>query len=513
MPSCGVNHLQERKCSFIACKESESNSALSKLDMAASAAAARDPLQEETTCSICLEYFKDPVTIECGHNFCQACLTQWWRESGNVEISCPQCREKVLQRKLRPNRQLANLVEITKKLSLQGTTRAEGKERVCEKHQEPLKLFCKDHETSICLVCDKSKEHENHKVIPLEEASEAYKDLILNLMKTLEKEREKILAFKAKTEEESQGLIKQTKTEKEKTVLAFRRMRQFLEEKEKLLLAQMEETEKEISAKREEHLAILSEELSSLEGLIWEMKERHQQPASELLQDIGSFLQGHEKKMFENPVAFPPALKWKIWDFCDISSFLEGVMKKFRDTLESGLQQEKAKVTLDPETAHPHLIFSEDHRTVTYREKPQDLPDNPERFYPNPYVLGCEGFTGGRHFWDVIIGSEEGWAVGVARKSVERKDSFFYTPKEGIWDMGKWANAYRAYDPSDDLVLTLKEELKVIRVTLNCEGGRVAFYNADTADLIFEFPPASFSGETLLPSFYVVHKAHLTLSP
>ncbi|XP_042306775.1 tripartite motif-containing protein 15-like [Sceloporus undulatus] len=289
-------------------------------------------------------------------------------------------------------------------------------------------------------------------------------------------------------------------------------MHQFLGEQEKLLLAQMEEVEKEISAKREEHLARLSEELSSLEGLIQKMEEKHRQPAPELLQNIGSFLQGCVKKEFENPVAFPPALKWKIWDFCDISPFLEGIMKQFKGTLKSGLQQKKAKVTLDPETAHPHLIFSEDHRTVTYREKPQDLPDNPERFYPYPYVLGREGFTGGRHFWEVSVGHEEEWSVGVANKSVERKSSFPYSPKTGIWDMGKWGNAFSASNPSDDLVLTLKEEPKRIRVTLNCEGGRVAFYNADTADLIFEYPPDCFSGKTLLPSFYV-YETHLTISP
>ncbi|XP_042306687.1 zinc finger protein RFP-like [Sceloporus undulatus] len=485
--------------------------------MADVSAAGRDPIKdlcEEATCPVCLEYFKDPVTLECGHNFCQTCLSQCWKEFGSAEISCLQCKEKVLQRNLKPNRQLANMVEIAKELSFQGgrSQKTEEKGRVCEKHQEPLKLFCKDHEVSICLVCDRSKEHENHKVIPVDEASEEYKDRIRNLLETLEEEKENILAYKAETEQESQGLLEQTEREKEKIVAAFRQMH--LEEQEKRLLAHMEEMEKEISAKGEDHLAILSEELSSLEGLIREMEEKHRQPEGELLQDIGSFLQGCAKKeKFENPVAFPPALKWKIWDFCDISPFLEGVMKQFKDSLESGLQQKKEKVTLDPETAHPRLILSEDHRTVTCGEKPQDCPDNPERFDKRLYVLGCVGFTGGRHFWEVTVGSEEEWGVGVARKTVRRKGSIPYSPESGIWDMGKWGNAYKASNPSDDLVLALKEEPKRIRVTLNCEGGRVAFYNADTADLIFEYPPDCFSGETLLPSFYVGQKAHLMISP
>nr|XP_008103960.1 PREDICTED: zinc finger protein RFP [Anolis carolinensis] len=235
-------------------------------------------LSEELSCPICLEYFKEPVSLSCGHNFCQSCLDQCWEEK---EASCPQCREKVQERDIRPNRQLANVVEIVKEL---GSQKAEEKGRVCQKHQEPLKLFCKDHEAPICVVCDKAKEHENHKMIPLDEASKEYKDQIWNFLETLKKEKEKILAYKAETAQESQDLLEKTQREKDKTVAAFRRMHQFLEEQERNLLTKMEEVEKEISAKGEEHLARLSKELSSLSKFIHKMEEKHQQPASELLQ-------------------------------------------------------------------------------------------------------------------------------------------------------------------------------------------------------------------------------------
>ncbi|XP_067321500.1 zinc finger protein RFP-like [Anolis sagrei] len=465
-------------------------------------------LCEELACSICLEYFKEPVTISCGHNFCQACLDQCWEKK---EASCPQCRQKVQEGGIIPNRQLANLVEIAKEL---GSQKAEEKEKVCQRHQEPLKLFCKDHGIPICLVCDRSKEHENHKVIPLDEASKEYKDWISGLLETLKKERDNILAYKADAAREIQDWLEKTQREKEKTVAAFRLMHQFLEEQERNLLAKMEEVEKEISAKREEHLARLSEELSSLSKPIQEMEEKHQQPASELLQDIRSFLQGYnEKEKFETSVAFPPALKWKIWDFCDINPFLEGVMKQFRDSLEFGLQQQKAHVILDPDTANPVLILSEDRRHVTRGEKWQNLPKNPQRFTKYPCVLGQEGFTGGRHFWEVLVKNGE-WSVGVARKSVQRKDSAHFGPCAGVWPVGKnksdyWSSSYNgAY-----LRMTLYEEPKRVRVTLNYEGGRVAFYDADSAALIFEYLPASFSGETLLPIFSLNKKCQLELSP
>uniref|UniRef100_A0A452HYL7 Tripartite motif containing 39 n=1 Tax=Gopherus agassizii TaxID=38772 RepID=A0A452HYL7_9SAUR len=131
------------------------------------------PVRSLLSCPICLEYFTDPVTIECGHNFCWACIRQCWGES-ETNFSCPQCRETAQQRNLRPNRQVGNVVELVKRLRFQAVTEPEG-ERVCELHQEALKLFCGEDQTPICVVCDKSKAHRAHTVVPIEEAAQEYK--------------------------------------------------------------------------------------------------------------------------------------------------------------------------------------------------------------------------------------------------------------------------------------------------------------------------------------------------
>lgn len=130
-------------------------------------------LCEEATCSICLEYFKEPVTAECGHNFCQACITQCWGESRDTVPSCPQCREPVQQKTFKPNKQLARIVEQVR--FLEERKRAEGKQSKCQLHQEPLKLFCRDDQALICLICERSKEHRDHSVVPAEEAAQEYK--------------------------------------------------------------------------------------------------------------------------------------------------------------------------------------------------------------------------------------------------------------------------------------------------------------------------------------------------
>ncbi|XP_015284025.1 PREDICTED: tripartite motif-containing protein 7-like, partial [Gekko japonicus] len=84
---------------------------------------------------------------------------------------------------------------------------AARKGRVCQKHQEPLKLFCKDDQALICVVCDRSKEHRDHETLPLEEASQEYKDQFCSRLESLKKKRERIVASREDVEKESQDLL------------------------------------------------------------------------------------------------------------------------------------------------------------------------------------------------------------------------------------------------------------------------------------------------------------------
>ncbi|KFV10138.1 E3 ubiquitin-protein ligase TRIM39, partial [Tauraco erythrolophus] len=128
-----------------------------------------ESLQKEASCSICLDYFRDPVSINCGHSFCRDCITRCSGKSDR-RFSCPQCRGIAQKRKFRPNRELRNLAEIAKRLSSK-TGHGAGAGNLCPKHQEPLKLFCQEDRTAICVVCDRSHAHRAHAVAPIEEAA------------------------------------------------------------------------------------------------------------------------------------------------------------------------------------------------------------------------------------------------------------------------------------------------------------------------------------------------------
>ncbi|XP_077426819.1 E3 ubiquitin/ISG15 ligase TRIM25 [Vanacampus margaritifer] len=68
-------------------------------------------LGDELTCSICLSTFDCPVTIPCGHNFCQECLLTTWKET----YTCPQCRTHYTTKpELKKNTVLSAVVETFK---------------------------------------------------------------------------------------------------------------------------------------------------------------------------------------------------------------------------------------------------------------------------------------------------------------------------------------------------------------------------------------------------------------
>lgn len=139
---------------------------------AASTAAALENLQVEASCSVCLEYLKEPVIIECGHNFCKACITRWW-EDLERDFPCPVCRKTSRYRSLRPNRQLGSMVEIAKQL--QTVKRKIRDESLCSQHHEALSLFCYEDQEAVCLICAISHTHRAHTVVPLDDATQEYK--------------------------------------------------------------------------------------------------------------------------------------------------------------------------------------------------------------------------------------------------------------------------------------------------------------------------------------------------
>ncbi|XP_020839073.1 erythroid membrane-associated protein isoform X2 [Phascolarctos cinereus] len=151
------------------------------------------------------------------------------------------------------------------------------------------------------------------------------------------------------------------------------------------------------------------------------------------------------------------------------------------------------EVTLDPDTAHPKLLLSEDLRSVRLGDKRQDVPDNPKRFDFVVSVLGSPSITSGCHYWEVCVGEKTKWILGVCSESVSRKGKITASPSNGHWLLRQSRmNEYEALT-SPQTFFRLKESPRRVGIFLDYEAGFVSFYNATNKSHIYTFIHA-FSG-------------------
>ncbi|XP_066217166.1 butyrophilin subfamily 1 member A1-like [Saccopteryx leptura] len=150
-------------------------------------------------------------------------------------------------------------------------------------------------------------------------------------------------------------------------------------------------------------------------------------------------------------------------------------------------------VTLDPESAHPSLVISQEKMSVT-------LKDSHEDSVSTCSVLGLEGITSGRWHWEVAVtdGDNSEWALGVCRGDVNRKGWYRESPDRGFWVVGRFECGYCACTVPETVFE--KRFFDRVGVFLDYDAGDVSFYNMTDGSHIFSFPPASFSG-TLFPYF------------
>ncbi|XP_069093445.1 E3 ubiquitin-protein ligase TRIM39-like [Pleurodeles waltl] len=242
-------------------------------------------LEDEATCSICLEYFKDPVIIGCGHIFCQSCISRCWQGS-DTNFACPQCREISQERKFQPIRQLGNLVEMLK-LHLPSL---KSQENVCEKHQQRLQLFCEDDQEPICVVCDRSRDHRSHTVVPVEEAAQEYKKMMEGRLFDLRSSLEDVERFATDEETKRAELEGEFQSQAEKVTRTFEDLQQFLEQEKKTLLAKLEKEQTEHLQKISVKITDLEKQKACFKDLIEDIEGKCHQDDVELLKDVRNIL-------------------------------------------------------------------------------------------------------------------------------------------------------------------------------------------------------------------------------
>ncbi|KAM7006443.1 nuclear factor 7, ovary-like [Tautogolabrus adspersus] len=158
-------------------------------------------------------------------------------------------------------------------------------------------------------------------------------------------------------------------------------------------------------------------------------------------------------------------------------------------------------VILDPNTAKPNFILSEDLTCVRAGER-QQLPDNPERFNYFYSVLGSEGFNSGTHSWDVEVGDGKDWELGVLADTVQRK----IDKQSRIWIISFYYGEYKAISTSNPVTaLSVKKKPQRIRMKLDCNRGELSFSNPDTNTHIHTFTH-TFTERRMFPHFGTINE-------
>ncbi|XP_054250485.1 E3 ubiquitin-protein ligase TRIM39-like [Indicator indicator] len=455
---------------------------------------ALERLQEEAICPICLECMSEPVSIDCGHNFCRGCIVRHCQDKGlwaDGSFSCPQCRASCHRSGLRPNRQLANIVESIRQLGLgagPGLELGPGPP-LCAQHGERLKLFCEEDGKAICVVCRESLHHRSHTICPIEEAVQVYKVKLHKSLEHLLKEMEDVKKHESTEKMKTQECKETVRKKRERIVSEFGKLHRLLADDEKLLLQKLEEEEKRILLLINENLSMLVEQKSLLEELILEIKEKTQQSAEELLKV--RLCHQCDGIKFPSPKAVSVTLKenYSIPEHC---LCMRDMLKKF-----------KVDVSLDPETAHPELTLSEDRKSVRRGGKKLllSLFDSPRRFGTVPAVLGSQAFFSGRSYWEVQVGDKPEWGLGLCRENANRRGNVVFCPNNGYWVLRlQSGGGYEALtSPASPLSLSIRP--RRVGIFLDYEAGEISFYNVSDRSHIYTFTD-KFSGN-LRPLFFL----------
>ncbi|MEE6519490.1 hypothetical protein FKM82_031343 [Ascaphus truei] len=487
-------------------------------------------LREELTCPICLSIYTQPVTLRCGHNYCQGCIGSVWdSQEGSGLYTCPDCRAGFQERPaLQRNLKLCNIVErflstqpeqeeavifctycdssvpaaktcllcdaslCDKHLKRHSksvghvltdpTTSLENKK--CPIHKEPLKYYCSEDAACVCVSCCVFGEHRGHQMEPLNEASEKKKVKLRNVLEKLTSERQG-------TEKTAQSLQEQKREMQEKAAgvtdrvtALFRDIREQLEVLEKRVLSEITRQEEQVSLRVSDliqQLEIKRDELSR--------EMLHIEELCNIPDPLTVLKESYDKEKSNDRCneGCDGDSDTDVTDCLDealISLTLHNGLKRFAAGLfdikgKSGFHvQEASDILLDVNTADNHIDLSDDLKTASDSNTYHQRPDVPERFNTNQVLSSCS-FSSAQHYWEVEVSEAGDWSVGVAYPSIGRDPidvETFLGQNDVSWCLDWNDKEFEAGHNSEFKSVTPVFPLLAIGIYLDYEAGRLSFY-------------------------------------
>ncbi|XP_059929647.1 E3 ubiquitin-protein ligase TRIM39-like [Gadus macrocephalus] len=502
--------------------------------------------EENFSCSICLDVFNSPVTTTCGHNFCRTCITKFWDEQ--VQYKCPVCNEIFHTRPdLRVNTFLSELaaqIRTTVRVKEQpcvepaevpcdvctGTQQKAVKsclmcftsycqthlephqvvarlqkhrlvepmdrleDMMCKKHERLLELFCQTEQVCVCLFCTEA-DHKSHPVVPLKEEYEVKMARLgkieAEVPQMIQERKQKIKEIKDTVELSNRDAHREIAHGGQVFTALIGCVEKGRDEFNQTVKDKLKSTVK----RAEDLIKELEQEIEDLTNRSSEVKRlSHTEDHLHFLQTFRSLKDPPPTRDWTTVEVRPPSYLGTLRRSLDqLEETLNMELKKPPDDAElKRVQQYEVDVTLDPDTAHPKLILSEDGKQVHDGGVRKKLPDNPKRFTRYTFVLTRQSFSSGRFYFEVQVKDKTSWGLGVARESINRKGLTVWTPEMGYWTLS-YNNDVLLFSDNPSVRLPLRAGLQKVGVFADYDEGLVSFYDVEARVHIYSATGCTFT--------------------
>ncbi|NWW98284.1 TRI65 protein, partial [Caloenas nicobarica] len=508
-------------------------------------------LEEKLVCSICLELFRLPVTLPCGHNFCKRCISGHWHKQNQAPAgaekgyTCPECRRGFEQcPELEKNVTLCSVVELARDsearvLGMEGCEMACGE--LCLQHGRPLELYCEEERRCICCVCT-VQQCQQHRRVLFEEERSKKETLLKESLEKAQQETERIEQVMQELEEQTRSIKDSSEGLKSVILNKVTLLKKALEDFQWQTVARIEQKQTAALEHVGENWSLLKERLD----MLGQHRDRAQrllactndrtflqefpllptpespeallpvefdlagmvQPITEILTDISRLLlevlPGSVAPKAPSPIAQGPVHSQE--------PAVKLVAPLHECQLRTELLRDHRNLTFDPETSNKYLELSKGNQKAkhSYSAICEHQEQGP-RFEPWQ-VLCTQGYSHGHHYWEVKISSHS-VILGVTYRSLPRQHQQGHKFNIGL-DGGSWGLQVR-----EDCYLAwhkgraekIQEQLyRNLGISLDYNKGLLSFYGlGERTQLIHSFHDVF--TEPLYPVFWLCEGRVVTL--
>nr|XP_057918078.1 E3 ubiquitin-protein ligase TRIM65 [Doryrhamphus excisus] len=466
------------------------------------------------TCSICIDRFRNPVTIPCGHSFCQKCITDHRdaKRNSNIEPRCPICNEKMdTKHKFKCNVVLSQLAQAANSTgpAYRECASEEAGSVLCDRHKKPLIYYCTQDKMAVCCQCA-ILECAKHPKVLLETEKENQKLL-------LQQKNEAVGKLIEETEESINVLAENINRAKETFQKTSSRLTARFSTLIDVLVDQQKATEHFILEQKgaaiseaQGRLAELEERSQKLRASQAQISALHNLPDTQLIQESTLIEVPCLKKI---PSDITPNLQDRLHGITEVLTRIsklvvedldravctavghdkEGSPQEKRPILavvpssaaachpggKEGLSAYRCLLTFDPYTANGNLFLSQENRRAEHLTSGlRPAVAHEARFDHTWQVLCIQGFQHGQHYWELEVSKP--WAyLGVTYNTIPRKEKgkrCMLGMNELSWSLQLDEEQLNAWHNGHKETLAGHSQHSRIGVLLDYDGGTLTFY-------------------------------------